>query len=61
MRQDGFVMSKAWYIKFPADAYALGPVRFENQVGEEEVRKYARKFTGCSRLPKGFECWRTSE
>jgi len=54
-------MGKVWYIKFPADAYALGPIRFENPVGEKDVREYARSFTGCSRLPKGFECWRTSE
>lgn len=49
--------SKRWYIKFPLDAYALGPVEFENPVVEKEVRQYAREFEGCSRLPKGFECW----
>jgi len=52
--------AKRWYIKFPLDVYALGPVDFENPVGETEVRKYAREFSGCSRLPKGFECWVTT-
>jgi len=47
----------AWYIKFPGDAYALGPVRFQEPVTETEVRAYARKFDGCKRLPVGFECW----
>jgi len=54
-------MSKAWYIKFPADVYALGPVRFDEPVDEDTVRKWAKNWAGCSRLPKGFECWRTSE
>ena len=49
--------SKTWYIKFPLDAYALGPVHFPTEVGEKEVRKYAREFEGVKRLPKGFECW----
>jgi hypothetical protein len=54
-------MSKAWYIKFPMDAYALGPVRFEKPVDEKQVREYARAFEGCKRLPTGFECWPTSD
>jgi hypothetical protein len=53
--------SKAWYIKFPADAYALGPVRFETKVDEAQVQAYARKFEGCKRLPEGFECWPTGD
>ena len=47
-----------WYIKFPADAYAMGPVYFDKPVGEREVRAYAREFEGVQRLPIGFECWR---
>lgn len=50
--------SKAWYIKFPLDVYALGPVRFDNPVGEKEVREYARKWSGVKRLPQGFQCWK---
>lgn len=50
-----------WYIKFPADAYALGPIAFSSGDGEKEVRKYAREFEGCPRLPRGFECWRTND
>ena len=52
--------SKAWYIKFPLDAYAMGPVRFEEPVDEQEVREYARKFAGVTQLPDEFECWRTT-
>ena len=51
--------SKAWYIKFPGDAYALGPVRFREPVDEKTVREYARKFDGCKRLSNGFACWKT--
>jgi hypothetical protein len=50
-----------WYIKFPLDVYALGPVEFVNPVGEKEVRKYAREFEGCTRLPNGFQCWPAGE
>ncbi len=49
--------AKRWYIKFPLDAYALGPVEFIGKVGENKVRKYARDFVGCKRLPIGFQCW----
>lgn len=52
-----------WYIKFPTDAYALGPVNFRGErdhpkpPGKREVRAYARKFEGVNRLPAGFQCW----
>ena len=49
--------SKKWYIKFPLDAYAMGPVSFDKPVGERKVKEYARKFEGCKRLPHGFQCW----
>lgn len=48
---------RKWYIKFPADAYAMGPIDFHIDDTEKEVRAYAREFEGCKRLPKGFECW----
>ena len=48
---------KWWYIKFPMDAYALGPVEFDHEATEQEAREYAREFDGCKRLPVGFECW----
>ncbi len=47
-----------WFIKFPLDAYAMGPVEFPKPVHEGEVREYARKFDGCKRLPNGFQCWK---
>jgi hypothetical protein len=51
--------SQYWYINFPTDAGAIGPVYFEQPADEAEVREYARKFDGCTRLPEGFECWPT--
>lgn len=48
-----------WFIKFPLDAYAMGPVDFGKPVGIEAVRKYAREWEGIKRLPRGFECWPT--
>ena len=54
------IMYKKWFIMFPKDAYALGPIYFETPVGESEVREYARKFEGVRKLPAGFECWPTS-
>lgn len=49
--------AKRWFIKFPLDPYALGPVEFEKKVGEREAREFARNFDGCRRLPAGFQCW----
>ncbi len=51
--------SKKWYIKFPLDAYAMGPIEFREPVDEEYVRKYAREFSGCKRLSHSFSCWPT--
>jgi hypothetical protein len=53
--------SKAWYISFPCDAYALGPIRFDHEADEQEVRQYARNWAGVTRLPNGFECWTTND
>lgn len=49
--------AKRWFIKFPQDVYALGPKEFETPVGERKVRDWARKWEGCKRLPRGFQCW----
>lgn len=46
-----------WYIKYPQDAYALGPITFADKVPEAIVRKYARELDGIKRLPAGFACW----
>lgn len=50
--------SRAWYIHFPGDPYALGPVRFEQPVSERELRAWVRAWAGLRRLPRGFSCWR---
>lgn len=49
-----------WYIKFPGDVYAMGPIDFPADSTEKDVREYAREFDGCKRLPAGFECWRAT-
>lgn len=43
-----------YYIQFPTDAYALGPIPAQN---EREARAWAKAWTGLTRLPKGFRCW----
>lgn len=52
--------SKKWYCKFPLDAYALGPIEFENYINEKMFRKYVRKWLGIKKLSKYFQCWTTS-
>jgi hypothetical protein len=48
---------KRFYIKFPSDAYALGPITAKN---ERDARAQARHlYTFGKRLPKNFECWET--
>ena len=53
--------AKAWYVKFPLDAYALGPVRFNGPVGETDARQWMQEFEGVKRLPQGAECWPAME
>ena len=55
-----------WYLKFPLDAYALGPVHFDRRKydkppDEKEARQYAREWEGVKRLPQGFQCWPTND
>ena len=53
--------SKAWFIKFPLDAYALGPINFDIPVPETIVRRFAREMDGAKRLPIDFQCWPTKQ
>jgi len=53
-----------WYIQFPLDAYALGPVYFDKRdyrkpPNERDVRQYTREWEKIKRLPTGFSCWPT--
>ena len=48
---------KAWYVKFPADVYALGPMRFSKPVDEREAREQARQIDGVTRLQQGTQVW----
>ena len=52
-------VSNAWYAKFPLDAYALGPIRFEKPITEKAFRDYLRKWEGCKRLTN-VQIWVTS-
>lgn len=54
--------SSAWYVKFPLDAYALGPLRFTRPVTEAEARAEARRFHHGTEnqdrpLPVGTALW----
>ena len=51
--------ASAWYIMYPQDPYALGPIRFDKPVNEREIRKFVRETyeENKQRLPKGFSCW----
>jgi len=51
--------SAAWYAKFPSDAYAIGPFRFEKPVTEREARAYVRRWDKLTRLPRGTQVWPT--
>ena len=53
--------SNAWYIMFPNDVYAMGPIRFNKPTAETKVRQWARNWAGVSRLPQGFSCWKTND
>jgi hypothetical protein len=54
-------MSVAWYYRFPGVFHTYGPVRFEQPVNEQFLRAHIRKVWELSRLPRGFECWTTSD
>ena len=49
--------AKRWYIFFPGDAYALGPIDLDAPGTEKDARDWAREWGGYKRLPAGFQCW----
>jgi hypothetical protein len=49
--------STAWYVKYPGDVYALGPIRFKKPVGKMAVREYLREWEKVEKLPVGIEMW----
>lgn len=51
--------SRAWYVHFPGDVYALGPLRFKEPVTEREARQDARDWAKVKRLPRGTALWPT--
>ena len=57
--------SRAWYAKFPLDAYALGPFRFREPVSRAEARRHIRDWEygagkGPARLPNRVRVWPTN-
>ncbi len=49
-------VAKAWYVKYPLDAYALGPYRFEEAVKATEAIEIALEQFGerpCEVWPSG--------
>lgn len=49
--------SHAWYVKYPGDAYAMGPLHFDQSVGRMAVRERSKEWSKVNKLPRGFECW----
>jgi hypothetical protein len=52
-------MSTRWYVKFPIDAYALGPFEFTRPIGARACRAYVREWAGVKCLPRGTQVWST--
>ena len=52
-------ISTRWYVKFPLDAYALGPFQFARPVCARACRAYVRQWAGIRRLPRGTQVWPT--
>jgi hypothetical protein len=48
--------AQKWYMKWPADSYAIGPVEFPAPVGVADVRRRAIELDGGT-LPAEWECW----
>lgn len=48
-------LAKAWYVKYPLDAYALGPYRYDKFVGADTVSDEALKQFG----ERPVEVWPT--
>lgn len=44
--EQGFCRARAWYVKYPLDAYALGPIRFDEAVTAETAVEEARLTRG---------------
>lgn len=55
--------TKRWYIKYPLDAYALGPITLNKPTSNpKKVREYVREtYHRGEKLPRGFQCWPTSD
>ena len=51
---------KRWFIKFPTNAYVLGPTtkRFDT---EEEARAHVREIYGAELQDEDFHVWRASD
>ena len=48
--------SNAWYVLFPGNAYALGPVRFDKAISKAAMREWAKNWYG-NKLPRGTQIW----
>ena len=58
--------AKAWFVWFPGQVYANGPVRFREPITEEEFRAWVRDWLSepiagqrVKRLPRGTQVWPT--
>lgn len=47
----------AWYYRFPSDAGAYGPIRFDEPVTYNAARARLREIYDLARLPRYTEVW----
>lgn len=40
------IHASSWYVKFPLDVCAMGPVKFDRLVDDQAVLQWARDFEG---------------
>jgi hypothetical protein len=49
--------SRRWYVKWPNQPYAFGPIDYGTEVSEQQVRELSRRGHKLRRLPRGWQCW----
>ena len=59
--------SRAWYVHFPGEVYANGPVRFDEDISEQGFRAWVREWLSgpianqtVRRLPPGTQVWQAT-
>ncbi len=50
-------MAQRWYVKWPHQTYAWGPVTYHVPLSERQFRADVRISNNLKRLPRGWQCW----